>query len=869
MSPALLTTKLYIPPGRPDHVARPRLTQILDQGWQQHKKLTLVSAAAGYGKTTLVTTWLRSLGAKSAWLSLDEGDNDPIRFIAYLIAALAQIDERVGANTRPMLGSPQPLPPELVLTSLVNEVAVVSDPFILVLDDYHVIQAMPVHRQLEFLVEHQPPQMHLVLITREDPPLPLARLRARSQMVEIRQADLRFSPQECTDFLGRVMGLELSLQDIAALERRTEGWIAGLQLAALSMQGCDDLPGFIQAFSGSSYYVLEYLISEVFAQQPAAVQAFLLNTSILDRLCGSLCDTVTGQEGSDALLDRLEHANLFLIPLDQSRTWYRYHRLFAELLHQRLRTVGTPPEAMLHKLASQWFAAKALLPEAIQHTLAAADWDGAAELISRNAEDMLRNGELVTLLGWIKALPDEGICQRPQLCLDYGWALSLTGQLDAADLYLRRAEAAAQGDDALLGTVLVGLAYNLRVRGEAQQAIDVALRARQLLPPEDQLSHGLVALTLGLSYLNIGNLRAAEQVFLQVDQAAQRSQNHYARMTALTYLAIIQSVYGRLRQAAELCLQVIQLGGQSPTVAPAHVELGTRLYEWNDLENAARHLEIGIQQSERIGNILIQSDGYRGLALLQQARGDYAAALATLQQADQIADSRQSSPANRARNAVCRVQLALAQGDLAAAQVWAAQATAPAGMPQPTAHLELTPARLLLAQGEKAAAAATLEKIYAAASEIAWGAGLVQIRALQSLAAETPAQALEFLRQALVLAQPEGYIRTFVDKGEPMRALLERLKAQGGELKGYIQILLAAFTGAEQPSPAQPLVEHLSERELEVLRLMALGLSNGEIATRLVVSLGTVKTHVHNIIDKLSVHSRTQAVARAQELKLL
>jgi LuxR family maltose regulon positive regulatory protein len=869
VSPNLLATKLYIPPGRKDHVHRPRLTQILDQGWQQNKKLTLVSAAAGYGKTTLVTAWLHSLAVESAWLSLDEGDNDPALFLAYLIAALGQIDERVGANTRLMLQSPQPLPPELVLTSLINEIAVVSKPFILALDDYHVIQAMPVHRQLEFLVEHQPPHMHLIIITREDPPLPLARLRARGQMVEIRQADLRFSPQECTDFLGRIMGLELSSNDIAALERRTEGWIAGLQLAALSMQGCDDLPGFIQAFSGSSYYVLEYLISEVVNQQPADVQAFLLKTSILDRLCGSLCDAVAGREGSGALLDRLEHANLFLIPLDQSRTWYRYHRLFAELLRQRLHASQGFAESELHRLASRWFAAERLLPEAIQHALAAADWDGAAELISRNAEDLLRNGELVTLLGWIKTLPDEGICQRPQLCLDYGWALSLTGQLDAADLYLRRAEAAAQGDDALLGTVLVGLAYNLRVRGEAQQAIDVALRARALLPPEDQLSHGLVALTLGLSYLNIGNLPAAEQVFLQVDQAAQQSQNHYARMTALTYLAIIQSVYGRLHRAAELCRQVIQLGGQSPTVAPGHIELGTLLYEWNDLETAARHLEIGIQQSERMGNILIQSDGYRALAALQQARGDYTGAMATLQQADQLAESHQASPANRALNATFRVRLALAQGDLAAAQVWAAQATAPADTPQPTAHLGLTPARLLLAQGEKAAAAAALAHIYAAARKYAWGTGLIEIRALQSLAAETPAQALHFLNQALALAQPEGYIRTFVDKGEPMRALLERLKAQGGELKGYIQVLLAAFAGAERPSPAQPPVDRLSDRELDVLRLMAQGLSNGEIAGRLVVSVGTVKSHVHNIIDKLAVRSRTQAVARAQELKLL
>lgn len=553
----------------------------------------------------------------------------------------------------------------------------------------------------------------------------LARLRARGQMVEIRQADLRFSPQECTDFLGRVMGLELSPQDVTALERRTEGWIAGLQLAALSMQGCDDLPAFIKAFSGSSYYVLEYLISEVFAQQPTELQSFLLSTSILDRLCGSLCDVVAGRTDSVALLDRLEHANLFLITPDQSRTWYRYHRLFAELLRQRLHSRRGGAEAELHRLASRWFAAEGLLPEAIQHALAAADWDAAVVLISQNTVAMLRTGELFTLLGWAKALPDEKICQHPQLCRDYGWALSLTGQLDAADHYLRRAEIAAQGDDDLLATILVGLAYNLRVRGDTQVAIETALRARTMLPPADQLSHSLVELTLGLSYLKTGDLPAAEQALLKVDQAAQRSQNHYARMTALTYLGIIQSMRGRLHQAAELCRQVIQLGGQSPTVAPAHIELGARLYEWNDLEAAARHLEIGIQQSGRMGNIPIQSEGYYALATLQRATGDYQGTLDTL------------------------------------------------------------------------------------------------------------------------------------------------LKAQGGELKGYIQTLLAAFESTHPPLPAQGPVDRLSEGELDVLRLMAQGLSNAEIASRLVVTLGTVKTHVHSIFDKLSTHSRTQAVARARQLNLL
>jgi LuxR family maltose regulon positive regulatory protein len=538
VSPNLLVTKLYIPLTHKNLVPRPRLVRILDESWQQDRKLILVSASAGYGKTTLVTEWLRGLQIRSAWLSLDEADNDPARFLAYLIAALQQIDRRIGENTRAMLQSPQPLPPEVVLTALINEIANAPTLFILVLDDYHVIEALPIHQQFDFLVEHQPPQMHLVIVTREDPPLPLARLRARGQMVEIRQADLRFLPEECADFLQRVMGLNLSLDDIAALERRTEGWIAGLQLAALSMQGYDDLPGFIEAFTGSSHFVLDYLIEEVFERQSAEVQDFLLKTSILDRLTGPLCDAVAGRAGSRFLLDRLEHANLFIFPLDQSHTWYRYHRLFAELLHQRLRSNETISEDELHRLACQWFAAEGFLPEAIEHALAASDWERAAELISQNTVMMLRSGELITLLGWCKSLPDEVIYRCPQLSRDYGWALTLTGQLGAADAYLRRAAAAMRGDNALLGTILVAQAYNLRIRGNHLQAIDRAQRAQALLPQEDHLSRGLVALTLGFAFWNSARLGEAEQAFLEVDRAAQLSSNHYARVTALTYIGL-------------------------------------------------------------------------------------------------------------------------------------------------------------------------------------------------------------------------------------------------------------------------------------------------------------------------------------------
>jgi len=874
MSPNLLATKLYIPPARKNLVPRQRLIQTLEEAWQQDKKLTLVSASAGYGKTTLVIEWLRGLQTKSAWLSLDKTDNDPARFLAYLIAALQMVDRSIGENTRAMLQSPQSLPPEVVLTTLINEIAIAPTSFILVLDDYHVIEALPIHQQLDFLVEHQPPQMHLVVITREDPPLPLARLRARGQMVEIRQDDLRFLPEECADFLQRIMGLNLSVGDIKALERRTEGWIVGLQLAALSMQGRDDggeytASAFVKAFTGGSHYVLDYLIEEVFERQSAEVQDFLLKTSILDRLSGPLCDAVVDRTGSRSMLERLEHANLFIIPLDQSCTWYRYHHLFAELLRQRLHSTETLSEPELHRLASQWFAAEKFLPEAIHHALAATDWELAAELIGDHSVMMLRNGELITMLGWLKLLPDQVVFERPQLCRDYSWALTLTGQLDAADVYLRQAEAAVQGDDALLGTILVARAYYLRVCGDIPQAIEGARRALAVLPQTDSLSRSLGAVTLGLAYWNYGDFQEAERAFMEVDRAAQQSGNHYARMTALTYLGVIQGVYGRLHRAAELCRQVIQIGERSPTVAPAHIELGALLYEWNDLESAIHQLQIGIELSQRTGNLLIQSDGYRILAIVQMASGSPDAAMATIQKARELASSHQGSPLNRMRNAACQVQLALAQNDLATARDWAEQVKEAADASLLYPRLGLTPVRLLLAQGDKIQAAERLVELHETASQAGWSSGAIEVCALQALATTAPADALHFLRDALQMAQPEGFIRTFVDKGEPMKALLERLRSQGGELKEYILTILSAFGRPCRASPSQPLVEPLSERELDVLRLLGQGMSNGEIAKRLVVSVGTVKTHVHSIINKLGVNSRMQAVARAKELALL
>ncbi len=482
---------------------------------------------------------------------------------------------------------------------------------------------------------------------------------------------------------------------------------------------------------------------------------------------------------------------------------------------------------------------------------------------------MLRRGELVTLLSWLKALPDEVIFTHPDLCQNYGWALTLTGQLDAADVYLQQAENIARDDEALLGPILVARAYNLRVRGDIPQAIDYARRALSILPQTDALSRGLAALTLGLAYWNMGIFRNQSGHSWKWTVPPSNLAIITPGLTALTYLGIIQAVYGQLHRAAEFCQQVIQLGGQSPTVAPAHIELASLFYEWNELDLASKEALIGIEQSQRTGNPLILCDGYRILAIIHQGRGDPEAALSTLQEADQLVESHQVSPLARIRIAACHAQIALAQGNLTAAQFWAEQVTEPAGTSLFDPCLGLTPVRILLARQEQTEAANRLLELYDIASRKGCGAGMVEARLLQSLAADTPVDALHFLQDALKRAQPEGFIRTFVDKGESMKALLERLKAQGGELKEYILTLLSAFDKTSRVSGLQPLIEPLSERELDVLRLLEQGMSNGEIAKRLVVTIGTVKSHVHSIIDKLEVSSRTQAVAQARVLKLL
>ena len=873
MTSPLLTTKLYIPPVRPKLVSRAHLIERLNAGL--HYKLTLVSAPAGFGKTTLVAEWVATSGRPVAWLSLDENDNDPARFFTYLVAALQTVDPNIGQAAQAMSQTPQPPPPESLLASLVNDIAAAPRPFALVLDDYHLIHTLPIHQQLAFLLKHQPPQMHLVIATREDPPLSLSRLRARGQMADVRQADLRFTEEEASEFLQQIMQLDLTAADVGALHRRTEGWIAGLQLVALSLRGHADAQQIVQSFTGSHRYVLDYLMDEVFQRQPAEVQDFLLKTSILDRFAAPLCDAVAERDNSRDVLLNLEHANLFVVPLDQSRQWYRYHRLFADLLRHRLG-IEIGEVTSLHRRACRWYVDNGFPADAIRHALAASDWEEAASLILGISGDMLKRGEVITLRNWYQALPDGVVFANPQLCLDYSWPLILTEQIDAAEPYLAQAERVALEHEItpLLGGIAIAKAYIARARGDNAQVIELSEQALSLLPQDELSGRSIVALNLGMAQWYRGRMAEAEQALLEARRAGHGSGNEYVRWTAVLFLGRIQTARGKSHQAAESYCQMIERGGQLPIVGLAYYDLGRLSYEWNELAAAADYLQRGLEIVRRGGSVEFEVGGYSALAFVRQAQGDSAAAQDALNRADQLLENPGISPSTQLYNLASQVTVALGQGDLdaAARTVERFPKLEEAGSFPDYLLLMLAQARVLLAQGRQAAAAAQLDAVYGMASRAGWQSIVTQTRALQALAASTPDEALAFLTQALNRAEPEGYVRTFVDMGEPMAALLREAAAQGVTPE-FVSELLTAFDVPRSLSPryvpTQPLVEPLSERELDVLQLLVEGRTYREVAQTLCVSVNTVKTHLSSIYGKLGVHNRREAAAKVKELHLL
>ena len=799
MSEPLLATKLHIPAPRAKAVPRPRLIERLNEGL--HHKLTLISAPAGFGKTTLVSEWIAGSRQPAAWLSLDEGDSDPVRFLSYLVAALRSVAANIGEGVSAVLQSPQSPPTESILTALLNEIAAIPEAFVIVLDDYHVIDAKPVEDALAFLLEHLPPCMHLIIATREDPRLPLARLRARGQMAELRAADLRFTPAETTEFLNRMMGLGLAAEDIAALETRTEGWIAGLQLAAISMRGHDDASGFIRSFTGSHGFVLDYLVEEVLERQPESVQAFLLRTSILERLCGPLCDAVLpGSSASgQATLEYLERANLFIVSLDNERRWYRYHHLFAELLRQRLQRKAAST-AELHGLASRWYEDNGLELDAFHHAAAANDIERAERLIEGKGMPLYFRGAMAPVIRWLESLPTAVLDARPSLWVTYASSLMMSGKPSGVETKLKAAETALQKAEPdgrirnLVGHIAAVRALVAASRYEAETMIAQSRRALDFLDPDNQSVRTITSLTLGIAHQLKGDRAAAGRVFAEALDIGQASGNMMVAGAAASSLGQIQESENQLHAAAETYQRLLVMVGDPAhmVTGEAHHGLARIFYQWNDLDTAERHAQQCARLAQQIEcDISVACEVL--LARLRLARGDPAGAAALLAKAGETA--RASNFVNQIPHiAAAQVDTLLRQGNPAAA----AQVAQSHDIP-------MSRARVMLARGDAAAALTLLEPIREEMDCRCWHDERLKIVILQALALHAKGDtdnALRHLGDALALAQPGGFIRIFVDEGPRMASLLSEAAANG-IMPDYTARLLAAFEAEDRKSEVE------------------------------------------------------------------
>jgi LuxR family maltose regulon positive regulatory protein len=920
----LLETKFHIPPTRPELVKRPRLIKRLTEGL--HCKLTLISAPAGFGKTTLVSEWATYITSATtgenlpdlriAWLSLDESDNELVRFLIYLTTALKHIPlvkSAIGDETLEILQSPQPPSVETVMTSLLNEVAKISPKIVLILDDYHLIEIQPIHAALAYLLEHAPAQLNLVIVTREDPLIPLARLRARCQLTELRGADLRFTPSEAAEFLNQVMGLDLTTEDVTALENRTEGWITGLQLAAVSLQGQLDKSKLIRSFAGSHRFVLDYLVEDVLSHQSKSLQDFLVRTSILKQLTGSLCDALTDQDNGQATLELLDRANLFIVPLDNERHWYRYHHLFAELLRLHLQETPSVQQPALHLRASQWYENNGFTEQAIEHSLRAGDFERAAVLAELAWPEMHMSYQGPTWLAWVKEIPDELVRARPVLSTGYGWSLIDTGDLEKAALYLQDAErwlearatmnknpanpADRQGlaDEkalrSLTASVANARAYLSQALGDVAATEKYTYRALDLLPEDEYFERGLSAVMQGFAYWSSGNLEAAHRAISEAISNMQILGKVAFIISFTSYLADIMVAQGHLNEAKKIYLQLLDMSVQQgepeiKEIAVLHLGLSEIALEQGDQQAARKHL----LKSDQLGRLPTFSPWYRHWVLahirMKQAEGDLQAVMKILNDAKSLYYRHPIPDVHPLKALIARAQLLM--GNFPQALHWVHEQNLSVDDDLSYLHEfeHLTLARVLISQYRRDSDEALiqgvihlLERLLKVAEEGSRTGSVTEILILQALASDAKGeifQALVPLERALRLAEPQGYLRLFVDEGPPMAGMLYEALSRGIS-PNYVRRLIAAFPFPESEQVSLStnqnnelkLIEPLSEREIEVLKLIAKGLTNQVIATRLYLSLNTVKVHTRNIYGKLGVNSRTQAVAQARALGIL
>ena len=923
-------------------IPRSRLIEKLDKGLS--RKLTLISAAAGFGKTTLLCSELHRLRRPFAYVSFDERDNDPVRFWNHIITALqTTVDPHIGKRAQSILQTLQASSLDTMVVTLIDEIMTYTasttlpsnqnaeHAFILAFDDYQLIESEPLHESLNFFIDRMPPMLHLVIATRADPPLALARRRARQEMIEIRGAELRFTAEETDEFLNKAMGLGLQPDEVNFLEQRTEGWIVSLQLAALSLQTHEDRAGFIRTFAGDDRYVVDYLVDEVLTKQSEEVQEFLLRTAVLERLCGPLCEALVRQDedlrgtgNGQRMLEYLERANLFIIPLDNKRIWYRYHHLFRDMLRYRLQQSRSDQIPELHRRAATWLQQEDLLEDALQQALAAGELQWAGRLLEAAGPRILWvRGEANTLLINLERLPTALVRDNPKLCLLYVWALYLSGRVDAAEPYLEAAEALLKTNDThalehstgatstppidmtesaaaneihrhiMMGEVAAARALIAGMRGDLPRASDSiahAERALELLPDHAQEPHMRCLLTTGLAeaYYLHGDINAAEKKFIEAGNMAREANSLFLALGSMARLAGVQVIQGRLHQAASTCKFLQQQAdewGAHPMTALAKIQTASLLREWNDLDAAARDARTAgqvIEYSRKTAHARFLMESYIALARVLEAQGNTRDALDTIEEAVRVEQLHKVVKSTSLPSATAyQARLWLAKGNVAAAARWAQtqglRSTDRLSYPRELEYLTL--ARLLVAQGQAAEAIELLGRLRQAAEAGGRMGHVIEMLVVQALAHQAQGNdpsALETLGEALTLAAAEGYIRVFLDEGEPMARLLGQAAAQG-IVPEYCRRLLAAFpdhalVDAATTTPGHPapeLAHPLTQRELEVLHLIMQGLANKEIARRLFLSPDTVKVHSRNIYGKLGVRSRTQAVAKAQTLGLL
>ncbi len=873
MDTPLIKTKLSIPPARPSLVQRPRLLERLQEGLRY--SLVIISAPAGFGKTTLISNWARDVNQQvnTAWISLDKGDDDPNPFWEYLVASVKTLRPASGDSAVAYLHSSRTPQVETLLSIIINELAGIPDECVIVLDDYQLINSKVIHDGITYLLEHLPSQIHVVIATRAEPPLPLARFRGKGMMLEISADDLRFNRDEAAALFKEMKTPGLSGEDIRILESHTEGWVIGLKMAALAAQLQPDIPEFIREFTGNHRYIMDYLLEEVLQRQSDKVQEFLLKTSVLEHLNASLCNAVTGNEYSQDILLGLEKANVFIIPLDESHQWYRYEHLFSELLSHQAEKVLGAVVIELHKRAGRWYETNGFPDDAVHHAILAGDWEVAARIIDSISNKRLRSGEFLTVLNWYQLMPEDIMQTYPRLRRWYIIALTTTGQPDPAELQLTRLEKATQLDDGIPGDFETLQTLIAISRKDVPRAIELGKKALSQLPPDRLDDRSTVAEILGNIYFSSGNFEEAEPLLHEAYVTARQAGNNIVAVPALSKLGYMKKWGGKLHESFGLYQQALELAGESPAGYVSHQCLGDLYYEWNDLKAAVYHVQQAIEQIKIGGTTFLLVQLHEMLASCLLAQGDKAGAGEVFEKACRIAHNN-SSGSIRAEHAARHIFLALRQDDLATASQWGN--TLAGDIDFLAYDLRHAGISLLLAQGQKTAAAEALHSIYADSIKDKIQPNSVLGRLYQALSADTQESALEFLSGALTMAEPEGYIRTFIDRGKLLVTLLRKALSRGitPEYTGKLLNIIEAEEGRKRAlksgenllSPHQAI---LSGRELEVLKLMAEELSNQQIAEKLFISTGTVKIHAHNILEKLGVKARTQAVARAREINLI